>query len=105
MKRCLLSLAAAACLFLASCSFQSGSELLDSSLLAAPVLTVVSASLTLISGVIIAVTETSASILAVSSWSSLLTCAVLTVTILCLTILSIILAVVSASLLSFCSIL
>ena len=37
MKRCLLSLAAAACLFLASCSFQSGSELLDSSLLAAPV--------------------------------------------------------------------
>ena len=33
MKRCLLSLAAAACLFLASCSFQSGSELLDSSLL------------------------------------------------------------------------
>ena len=37
MKRCLLSLAAAACLFLASCSFQSGSELLDSSLLAAPI--------------------------------------------------------------------
>ena len=68
-------------------------------------LTVISASLALISGVIIAITETSASILAVSSWSSLLTCAVLTVTILCLTILSIILAVVSASLLSFCSIL
>lgn len=37
MKRCLLSLAAAACLLLASCSLNSSSELLDSSLLASPV--------------------------------------------------------------------
>jgi DNA gyrase/topoisomerase IV subunit A len=51
-------------------------------------LTVISASLTLISGVIIAVTETSASILTVSSWASLLTCAVLTVVSASLTLIS-----------------